>query len=216
MTGEALGGETLGGDALSGEALAAGRVGRRASYGPGAIWTPANAVTIARIAFAPLAFAMMLADPDQSSWPLVGVWFVLATSDLLDGTLARRYGTTRSGAFLDPLADKVLVLGGVGIMCAEGRFQWGWVALALIVVREIAVSWLRARFVRQGLAIPASKLAKWKTFLQLGSVGWITLPLTTELDWLSSGTLWLGVAIGLVSGAQYLRAAASYATTMAR
>lgn len=187
---------------------------RREVYGPGAILTPANAVTLARIAAAPIAFSMMLETPHQSSWPLVGVWFVLSTSDLLDGRLARRYGTTRSGAFLDPLADKVLALGGVGIMCYLGRFPW--VALVLIAAREVAVSVFRSAYVRRGLAIPASKLAKYKTFLQLGAVGWVTLPPTTNLHWLSLGTLWAGVILGLVSGAQYLIAGGRAATSMSR
>lgn len=188
--------------------------GAREQYGPSAILTPANAVTLARLALAPVAFIMMLSTPDQHSWPLVGVWFVLCTSDLLDGTLARKYGTTRSGAFLDPLADKVLALGGIAVMCWVGRFPW--VALILVAVREVAVSWFRSRYVSQGLAVPASKLAKWKTFLQLGSVGWVTLPPTTDLHWLSLGTLWLGVGVGLVSGIQYFVAGARATTSMSR
>lgn len=184
------------------------------TFGPGAILTPANAVTILRILVAPVAYAMMLADPNQSSWRICAMWFVLSSSDLLDGTLARRYGSTRSGAFLDPLADKVLVLGGVGVMCWVGRFPWA--ALALIALRELAISIFRAGYVKRGLAIPASKLAKWKTFIQLAAVGWVTLPWTTDVHWLSLGTLWVGVAIGLISGAQYLIAGASAATSMDR
>ena len=115
-------------------------------------------MTLARIAFAPVAFAMMLDTPDQSSWALVAVWFALSVSDLLDGTLARRYGTTRSGAFLDPLADKVLALGGVAIMCWEGRFAW--VALVLIVLREIVISIFRSSYVRKGLAVPATRSSR--------------------------------------------------------
>ncbi len=199
---------------MTGEPIAGDHVGGGTVYGPGAILTPANAVTLARIAFAPVAFVMMLNVPNQSSWALVAVWFALSTSDLLDGTLARRYGTTRSGAFLDPLADKILAIGGVAIMCWEDRFAW--VALVLIVIREIVISVFRATYVRKGLAVPATKLAKYKTFLQLGSVGWVTLPLTTNLGWLSNGTLWLGVAAGLVSGAHYLWAGSRAATTMAR
>jgi CDP-diacylglycerol--glycerol-3-phosphate 3-phosphatidyltransferase len=198
---------------VSGEPITGDPVGG-ATYGPGAILTPANAVTLLRIAFAPVAFAMMLDDPDQSSWPLVAVWFMLSTSDLLDGTLARRYGTTRSGAFLDPLADKILALGGVGIMCWEGRFPW--IALVLIALREVVISVFRAGYVRKGLAVPAMKLAKYKTFLQLGAVGWVTLPPTTHLGWLANGTLWLGVGAGLISGAQYLYYGSRAATTMAR
>jgi CDP-diacylglycerol--glycerol-3-phosphate 3-phosphatidyltransferase len=183
-------------------------------FGPGALLTPANAVTIARIALAPVAFVMMLREPDQSSWAICGVWFVLSFSDLLDGRLARKYGSTRSGAFLDPLADKVLVLGGVGIMCWVEPQRFPWVALALIVIREMAVSLFRARYARQGLAVPASQLSKWKTFVQLAAVGWVTLPWTESIHWISLSTLWIGVAIGLISGVQYFIAGATAATAM--
>ena len=185
------------------------------TFGPGALLTPANAVTLARIAFAPVAFVMMWRTPNQSSWLICGAWFVLSSSDLVDGRLARRYGSTRSGAFLDPLADKVLVLGGVGIMCAVTPQRFPWIALGLIAAREVAVSWFRARYVRRGLAVPASKLAKWKTFVQLAAVGWVTMPPTQSLHWLSLGTLWVGVTIGLVSGVQYFLSGSRAATSMA-
>ena len=81
------------------------------TFGPGALLTPANVITIVRIALAPVAFALILND--TSSWPLFVLWFLITSSDSLDGYLARRQGTTRSGAFLDPLADKVLALGGL-------------------------------------------------------------------------------------------------------
>jgi len=184
------------------------------TYGPSALLTPANIVTLIRLAVAPVAFAMMMADSNQSSWPIVALWFVLSSSDMIDGNLARKHGTTRSGAFLDPLADKVLTMGGIGVMCLEGRFHWA--AFVLIAVREAAVSIFRAVYVRRGLAVPASKLAKWKAFLQMGAVGWVTLPWTNGYGWLASLTLWVGVAIGLVSGAQYFVAGSRAATTMAR
>jgi CDP-diacylglycerol--glycerol-3-phosphate 3-phosphatidyltransferase len=199
---------------VTAKGASSGDLGGGLTYGPGAILTPANAVTLARLALAPVAFVLMIGTEGQSSWLLCGVWFVLSTSDMLDGRLARRYGSTRSGAFLDPLADKVLALGGVGVMCLEGRFPW--IAWILIAGREVVISAFRSRYARRGLAVPASKLAKWKTFLQLAAVGWVTLPPTTDLDWLSLGTLWTGVAVGLISGAQYLWHGSRGATSMAR
>ena len=60
-----------------------------------------------------------------STWLLVGLWFVFSISDGLDGLLARRQGATRSGAFLDPLADKVLVLGVlVSLVAIQATVPW--------------------------------------------------------------------------------------------
>ncbi|NLA35963.1 MAG: CDP-alcohol phosphatidyltransferase family protein [Actinobacteria bacterium] len=183
-------------------------------YEPSDLLTPANLVTMLRIAAAPLAFWMIHDSEELNSWPLVAVWFVLSISDLIDGRLARRQGPTRAGAFLDPLADKVLVWGGVAMMCIEGRFVW--LAWVLIVARDLAVSAFRSYYAKRGLAVPASKLAKWKAFLQLGAVGWVTLPPTHDLDWLADGTLWAGIAAGLISGAQYFLAGSRSTTTMVR
>ena len=75
-------------------------------------------VTIGRLLLAVPSLAAI--DRDGSTWGTVGLWFVLSMSDLVDGYLARREGTTRSGAFLDPIADKVVVLGGSSVSaCPE-------------------------------------------------------------------------------------------------
>ena len=189
---------------------AAHRPGAR-SFGPSALLTPANLVTVARIALAPLAFVLILRD--GSSWPLVGLWFVITASDSLDGYLARKQGTTRSGAFLDPLADKVLALGGLWSMVAAGRF-W-WLPVALVSVREALISVFRSYWGRHGLAVQASRLAKWKTFVQFGAVGWVVLPLTTDVRWLADVFLWAGVAVAWVSAVQYLAAGSRATSTMA-
>ena len=184
---------------------------RRPMFGPSALLTPANLVTIARLLVAPVAFLMMINNDNQSSWAICGLWFVLSSSDYVDGTLARKHGTTRSGAFLDPLADKVLTLGGIATMCWAGRFPW--IAFGIIAAREVAVSWFRASYARRGFAVPASKLAKWKAFIQMAAVGWVTLPPTNDITWLADVTLWVGVVVGLVSGAQYFAAGSKAATT---
>jgi CDP-diacylglycerol--glycerol-3-phosphate 3-phosphatidyltransferase len=179
-------------------------------YGPGAILTPANAVTLLRIAFAPVAFVMIWDTPSRSSWPLVAVWFVLSTSDLIDGRLARRYGSTRSGAFLDPLADKILVLGALFALVAADRFSL--LPVALITAREVVISVFRAQLGRQGLAVPARPLAKVKTVTQEVAVGLALLPLTVDHPFLAGTALWLAVGLTLFTGAQYLmdgRAAAT-------
>lgn len=183
------------------------------SFGPSALLTPANLITIGRIALAPIAFTMILIDEDASSWPLVGLWFLLTVTDSLDGYLARKQGATRSGAFLDPLADKVLALGGLWAMVLTGRF-W-WLPVALISVREALISLFRSYWGRRGLAVQASRLAKAKTFVQFGAVGWVVLPWSTDECWLADGFLWVGVAIAWVSAAQYISAGSRATSTMA-
>jgi CDP-diacylglycerol---glycerol-3-phosphate 3-phosphatidyltransferase len=171
------------------------------SFGPSAIATPANAVTIARLAFSPLLWAMIVAV-DGSSWIAVVLWAILASTDGLDGFLARRMGTTRSGAFLDPLADKALVIGAMWAVVAAGRF-W-WLPVALITGRELAISAFRSYWGRQGLAVPARFWAKVKTVVQAVAVGVALAPLFDDRLRFVSFVLWVAVVLTLVTGAQYL------------
>lgn len=180
------------------------------SFGPSALATPANLVTIARLLLAPVAFVMIV--DQRASWALFWLWFVITSTDSLDGYLARRQGATRSGAFLDPLADKVLSLGGLWAMVIEGRF-W-WLPVVLVTVREALISAFRSYWSRRGLAVQASQVAKAKTFLLFGAVGWVVWPWTTDIPWLADGFLWLGVAVAWISAAQYLLAGSRATSTM--
>src|SRR5882757_2573619 len=93
-------------------------VTRISRFGPSALLTPANLVTIARFALTVPLLQVIAAD--GVSWRATVGWIVLACTDGLDGWLARRDGTTRSGAFLDPLADKFLAIGGLSALAAQG------------------------------------------------------------------------------------------------
>ena len=182
------------------------------TFGPSALLTPANVITVVRLVLAPVAFFLIYQD--QSGWFLFGLWVAITASDSLDGYLARRQGTTRSGAFLDPLADKVLALGGLWAMVLAGRF-W-WLPVVLISLREAVISAFRSYWGRRGLAVPASNVAKFKTFLQFSSVSLVVWPWTTGYAWMADTVLWLAVAVAWVSAAQYLQAGSRVTTTMAR
>ncbi|MFZ4516765.1 MAG: CDP-alcohol phosphatidyltransferase family protein [Microthrixaceae bacterium] len=179
-----------------------------ATFGPSALLTPANVITIVRLLLAPVAFLLILRD--QSGWFLFALWFGITASDSLDGYLARKQGTTRSGAFLDPLADKVLALGGLWAMVLAGRF-W-WLPVVLITLREALISGFRSYWGRRGLAVPASRVAKAKTFFQFSSVSFVVWPWFTDITWIADGFLWAAVVVAWVSAAQYL-AAGSRATS---
>lgn len=184
---------------------------RAVAFGPGALLTPANVITILRLVLAPVAFVLIIGS--TSGWFLLALWFTITASDYLDGFLARRHGSTRSGAFLDPLADKVLALGGLWAMVIADRF-W-WLPVALITLREVLISAFRSFWGRRGLAVPASRTAKVKTFLQFSAVGFVVWPWFTDTI-AGDVCLWAGVATAWISAVQYLVAGSRATTTMAR
>ena len=182
-------------------------------FGPDAIRTPANVVTIVRLLFTiPVLMMILDGEPGTQSWTTFMGWWVLWVTDWLDGWLARRDGTTRSGAFLDPLADKVLVLGALFSLVSIGRFPWQ--PVAIIAVREIGISLYRVYWGRRGLALPASRGGKLKTLLQGLAVGAAVMPpLATAHAAVGNALLWASVVVAVWSAGQYLWAGRSAATT---
>lgn len=170
-------------------------------FGPGAIATPANAVTFVRLLFA--VPTLVLIAERGAGWLTFGMWTVLACTDGLDGWLARRDGTTRSGAFLDPLADKFLVVGG--FLALAARRDVSWIPVLLVVGREAGISMYRSLAARRGISLPARHLGKWKTFLQLCAVGAFVFPPTADVEWLTAAVLWVAVALTIVSAVDILR-----------
>ncbi|HUY07206.1 MAG TPA: CDP-alcohol phosphatidyltransferase family protein [Acidimicrobiales bacterium] len=174
----------------------------RQTFGPSAIATPANALTVLRLLAAP-AFAFFIVVLGPRSWWLWTIWIVLASSDGLDGHLARRLGTTSSGAFLDPLADKFLVLGALGVLVGEHVFSP--IPVALIAFREIAMSVFRTRVSRLEISIPARNLAKWKTIAQDFSIGCAFFPpFHASAVIIPQTLLWIATALTLYTGLEYL------------
>ena len=168
---------------------------------PSAIATWANAVTVGRILVSPILFALIPAD-SNGSWVAFVVWFFLCFSDSVDGYLARRHGATRSGAFLDPLADKVLVLGAMFTLVSRGLFPL--LPVLIIGAREVLISVYRVMVGAKGISIPASQLAKWKTFGQQLAVAFALIPATVnDVSWTWEILLWLSVVLTVVSGTQY-------------
>jgi CDP-diacylglycerol--glycerol-3-phosphate 3-phosphatidyltransferase len=174
--------------------------------------SPANIITFSRIMVSPVLFWLVLeADATSgTSWAAFILGFVMGVSDLFDGRVARATGATKSGAFLDPLADKVVVIGAALCLVAVGRMHW--LPVAIIIVRELWVSGLRIGFARQGLSVPARRLAKWKTFIQGIALMLAVLPPLETHEWIVDIALWISVAITVVSGWQYVRDGSSIAS----
>jgi len=166
---------------------------------------PANLLTIARLLFAPLLFWLVL-DAEATrgvSWAAFGLGVTLASTDFFDGKVARRANVvSRSGAFLDPLADKVVILGSAFCLVAVDRY-W-WVPVTIMAVREIGITAWRSRWAREGLSLPARKSAKYKTFVQGVALAAAVMPTLEDQDTAVSVLLWVAVVWTIVTGAQYL------------
>ena len=160
----------------------------------------ANSLTVARFALAPVL--ALLVWQQNPWWLTFWMGWALGATDVIDGSLARRATPTRLGAFLDPLADKVVVLlVGVALIAVD-RFPV--LPIALIAAREVGIMGYRSYWGRRGLAIPARKSAKYKTFVQGVALAAAMCPPLEPYPWVADGLLWLAVAFTLVSGLQYV------------
>lgn len=177
------------------------RAARATTFGPSALLTPANGITIVRLLASPLLFSLIVLW--KANWGTMVLWVALSFTDGIDGWVARRQGTTRSGAFLDPLADKVVVLGALVALVANGTV-W-WLPVAIIAVREIGMSVYRSLVGRHGISIPARTTAKVKTFLQDVAIGLCLFPPLARHHTSLAVAIWLAAAMTVFTGVQYYR-----------
>jgi len=147
------------------------------------VLTLPNLLTLSRIVALPL-LAFLLWWPEwQTGYALAFVLYCLmGVTDYFDGYLARSSGAvSRLGIFLDPIADKIMVLVVILVLTAQGYLRGPYVgdmhviAGLIILVREIAVSGLREFLGGLQVSVPVSKLAKWKTTFQLVALGALIL-----------------------------------------
>ena len=167
--------------------------------------SPANLVSLLRLLLSPLLFWTVLEADGNSgtSWLAVFLGFVLAVSDILDGHLARIRGTvSKWGAFIDPLADKVVVIGTALCLVEVERFHL--LPVVLLTLREIFITLYRLLVARKGLSIPARKSAKWKTTIQGIALMIAVMPWLENSQWFVDFGLWVAVAFTVVTGIQYL------------
>ncbi len=169
------------------------------TFGPSALATPANAITILRLVATPVLVALVLAW--GADWFTFVVWGALSFTDGIDGWVARRQGTTRSGAFLDPLADKVVVLGALVALVAKG-IVW-WVPVAVIAAREVGMSLYRSALGRRGVSLPARTTAKVKTLLQDVAIALCLVPPLAHRHTVLSAAIWVATAMTVFTGGQY-------------
>ncbi len=175
-----------------------------------------NLLTVGRIALIPVFLGLLTYENRRNSFLAALVYSVAALSDWLDGWLARVSGkVTTLGKFLDPLADKVIVLSALVMLVRLGRAPV-WVVV-VILAREFLISGLRTIAVSEGVVISASQGGKWKTSLQLTGIICLMLHYHYAIDYLvgtvmtdfqavGSALLYLSLIPGIASAVEYVRA----------
>jgi len=166
-----------------------------------------NKLTILRIILVPIFVVLMLTRIPYGGTMGAIIFVIAALTDSLDGYLARKWKqTTKLGAILDPLADKLLITAALISLVELGRIP-GWIAI-VIIGREFAVTGLRIVKAEEGLIISASRMGKWKTISQVTAVLIIILQhLYQPLATLAVGqwAMYIAVIITVVSGVEYFQ-----------
>lgn len=190
-----------------------------------------NILTLSRIVAVPL-LAALLWWPDWSLgyWLAFALYCLMGITDYFDGYLARSSGAvSKLGMFLDPIADKIMVASVILVLTAQGYLRGPYVgdlhviAGLIILIREIAVSGLREFLAGLQVSVPVTKLAKWKTTLQLVALGALigggavhgpppillaeaARPLADQwIHLVGLASLWGAAILTLITGWDYLR-----------
>ncbi len=178
-------------------------------------------LTLSRILAVPL-FVLLMWWPSWVTYSFAFLMFCLAgITDYIDGYLARAQGTvSKLGIFLDPIADKIMVVAVIIMLIHNGQIHGLSVIPALIIIlRELAVSGLREFLATAQVSLPVSQLAKWKTAFQMVALGALILAVSSAHWWpalpaheIGIICLFVAAALTLLTGWDYLRVGLKHMT----
>ena len=170
-----------------------------------------NILTLARIAAIPPAVALFFVGQSWADWALLCLFGAAALTDWLDGYLARLLKEESAfGRFLDPIADKLLVAALLVMLGATGRLPGLSVVPAVVILmREVLISGLREFLAGLGVGLPVSRLAKWKTAVQMAAIALLILGRpggsSLFLEHWGAAALWIAGVLTVITGWDYLR-----------
>lgn len=165
-----------------------------------------NMLTFARILAIPVIVALMVTDIAYFRWIALALYAAAAFTDFLDGYLARVLNQTSPlGRMLDPVADKLLVGALLLTLAWDHTFSaFDLIPATVILCREIFVAGLREYLGTENIVLPVSRLAKYKTTVQLIALGiLIAEPLLPELWLISDAFLWGAALLTILTGLNY-------------
>jgi cardiolipin synthase len=175
------------------------------------VFTLPNLLTMSRIAVIPLLVAACYLPHPWGEWTSWALFALAGVTDYLDGHFARRYKQMSAfGRFLDPIADKLLVAITLMMLVAFNRLSTPALIPALVILaREILVSGLREFLAGLRVSVPVSRLAKWKTGIQMVAIGVLLIgdagPAFLPMSFIGESLLWIAALLTLITGYDYLR-----------
>ena len=166
----------------------------------------ANKLTFLRIILIPIYLVLFLADFPAHFYYAVIVYMIACITDFIDGKLARsRDQVTSFGKFADPLADKILVTASLLCLMQAGRI--GMIPILIVLIREFAVTGLRAAIAIEGTVFAAGRSGKLKTLLQMVCIIYLHFEIAAgNVTRLGDILVWVMVAITVISGVIYFYA----------
>jgi cardiolipin synthase (CMP-forming) len=171
-----------------------------------------NLLTLSRILVIPVVIGSFYIHGDYARWFACALFSAAGVTDWLDGHMARRWQQqSEIGRFLDPIADKLLVSAILFMLTTFGRLSAGAVFPALVILcREILVSGLREYLAGLRVGMPVSRLAKWKTTIQMVAIGFLIVgdagPSIIPVAMVGETLLWIAALLTIVTGYDYLQA----------
>lgn len=169
------------------------------------IWNLPNALTLLRIFLVPILVVVLLTKFTGREFVGLTIFLVAAVTDFFDGWIARRRNqTTRMGALLDPIADKLLMSAAfISLVEMDPHHVPAWMVV-IIIGREFAVSGLRSIAAQQGVTISASSLGKGKMVSQVIAISLLILGYELgQFRIIGTIALWAVVLFALASGVDY-------------
>lgn len=172
----------------------------------------ANLLTISRVLILVPYVVLFYTPYAWANWTAVGLYLYACFTDYFDGFLARKHNQETSfGRFLDPVADKLLVITTFVMLAGTGRLGGlSLIPAVIILCREVFVSGLREFLAELGVSIPVTLMAKWKTAVQMGALSFLLADGSHYILWglheLGIALLWIAAFMTLVTGYQYLKA----------
>ena len=182
-----------------------------------------NILTLSRIGAIPLLVLFVAIGAPWANFLAALVFLIAAVTDYLDGRLAREMAQLSDfGRMLDPIADKLLIGATLMALVGFGHLPgWGIYPAIVIMLREILVSGLREYLAELRIGLPVTRLAKWKTGVQMVALGLLLLGSGgariiglgwLPMAWIGGTLLWMAAALTLVTGWDYLTAGLRHAS----